>query len=237
MAGTDTTALAVSSRPVEGSRATRRLRRRGFVPGVVYGGSGEPRAFEVDAILLRNTLAHAGAVLELAIDDDRGEPVIVKDLQRHPVRGEAIHVDLLRVDMTETIQSTVTLELHGADVAPGVVEGGVLNQETRELTVEALPGDLPDVIVHDVSGMEMNDTVNLSAVTAPSGVTLLDDLEETVIATVTPPTLEPTEDEIETETAVIGEEGEIEAGKAAGDTGDEAAAGAADPSDSPGASS
>ena len=237
MAGSDTTALAVSSRPVEGSRATRRLRRRGFVPGVVYGGSAEPRAFEVDAKLLRNTLAHAGAVLELAIDDDGGEPVIVKDLQRHPVRGEAMHVDFLRVDMTETIQSTVTLELQGADVAPGVTEGGVLSQETRELNIEALPGDLPDVIVHDVSAMEMNDTLTLSAVTAPSGVTLLDDLEETVIATITPPTLEPTEDEIETETAVIGEEGEAEEGKAQGDTGDEAAAGAADPSDSPDASS
>ncbi len=144
-----------------------------------------------------------------------------------------MHVDLLRVNMNQPIQSTVTLELIGADVAPGVVEGGVLNQETRELNIEALPGDLPDVISHDVSALGMNETLTLSAVTAPSGVTLLDDLEETVIATVTPPTQEPTEDDIETETAVIGEKGEIEAGKAAGDTGDEAAKGAADPGDSP----
>ena len=121
------------------------------------------------------------------------------------------------------------LELTGADHAPGVVEGGVLNQETRELNIEALPGDLPDVIVHDVSGMEMNATLTLSAITAPAGVTLLDDLEETVIATITPPTLEPVEDEIETETEVIGEEGEAEAGKADGDTGEEAEAGAPAP--------
>jgi large subunit ribosomal protein L25 len=80
--------------------------------------------------------------------------------------------------------------------------------------------------------MGMNETLYLSAITAPAGVTLLDDLEETVVATVTPPTLEPTEDEIETETEVIGEEGEAEAGKAQGDTGEEAAEGAADPNDS-----
>jgi len=233
MAGSDTTSLAVASRPVEGSRATRRLRRRGLVPGVVYGGTADPRPFEVDAKVLRVALASGGAVIDLDIDGAGGEPVIVKDVQRHPVRGETMHLDLLRVNLNRPIQSTVTLELHGADVAPGVIEGGVLSQETRELTIEALPGDLPDVIVHDVSGLGMNDTLTLSAVTPPSGVTLLDDLEETVIATVTPPTLEPTEDEIETETAVIGEEGEIEAGKAAGDTGDGAAAGAADPNDAP----
>ncbi|MDP9385354.1 MAG: 50S ribosomal protein L25 [Actinomycetota bacterium] len=233
MAGSDTTSLPVASRPVEGSRATRRLRRRGLVPGVLYGGDGEPRTFEVDAKLLRNTLAHSGAVLDVSFDGSGGEPVIVKDIQRHPVRGETMHVDLLRVNMSQPIHSTVTLELVGADVAPGVVEGGVLSQETRELNIEALPGDLPDVITHDVSALGMNETLTLSVVTAPSGVTLLDDLEETVIATVTPPTQEPTEDDIETETAVIGEEGEIEAGKAAGDTGDEAAEGAADPGDSP----
>jgi len=231
MAGTDSTSLPVASRPVEGSRATRRLRRRGLVPGVVYGGGDQPRAFEIDAILLRNTLAHAGAVLDLAFDGGGGEPVIVKDVQRHPVRGEYVHLDLLRVDLNETIQTTVQLEIQGAESAPGVVEGGVLSQDTLELNVEALPGDLPDVIVHDVSGMEMNDTLTLASVTAPQGVTFLDDLEETVVATVTPPPLEPTEDEIETETEVIGEAGEVEEGKAQGDTGDEAAEGAADPND------
>jgi large subunit ribosomal protein L25 len=204
---------------------------------VLYGGTGEPRAFEIDAVLLRNTLAHAGAVLDLTFDGGGGEPVIVKDVQKHPVRGEYIHLDLLRVDLNVAIQTTVHLELHGADEAPGVVEGGILSQDTLELHVEALPGDLPDVIVHDVSGMEMNETMTLSAVTAPQGVTFLDDLEETVVATITPPTLEPTEDEIETETEVIGEEGEAEEGKAQGDTGDEAAEGAADPNDSPDASS
>jgi large subunit ribosomal protein L25 len=142
------------------------------------------------------------------------------------VRGELVHVDLLRVDMDQPIQTTVTLELTGADDAPGVSEGGVLSQETRELNIEALPGDIPDAIVHDVSGLEMNATLTLSAVSAPRGVTLLDDPEETVIATITPPTAEPAADEIETETALVGEEGveSAEADAAAGGaTGEEAA--------------
>ena len=79
------------------------------------------------------------------------------------MRGEAVHVDLLRVDMKVAIQTTVTLELLGADHAPGVVEGGVLSQGVVELNIEALPGDIPDSLQFDVSGMEMNDTATLSA--------------------------------------------------------------------------
>jgi large subunit ribosomal protein L25 len=204
----DNTALAVSARAVEGSRATRRLRRQGLVPGVIYGGGEDPQTFAVDARILRNTLAHSGAVLEVTLDDGTSSPAIVKDLQRHPVRGEAIHLDLLRVRMDVKIHSTVTLELVGAQEAPGVSEGGILNQEVRELNIEALPGDIPDSIVHDVSGLQMNETITLSVVIVPDGVTLLDDLDETVIATITPPTLEPVEEEIETETELVGEDGE-----------------------------
>jgi large subunit ribosomal protein L25 len=204
----DNTALAVSARAVEGSRATRRLRRQGLVPGVIYGGGEDPQTFAVDARILRNTLAHSGAVLEVTLDDGTSSPAIVKDLQRHPVRGEAIHLDLLRVRMDVKIHSTVTLELVGAQEAPGVSEGGILNQEVRELNIEALPGDIPDSIVYDVSGLQMNETITLSVVTVPDGVTLLDDLDETVIATITPPTLEPVEEEIETETELVGEDGE-----------------------------
>jgi large subunit ribosomal protein L25 len=232
----DSTALAVSARAVEGSRATRRLRRQGLVPGVIYGGGEDPQTFAVDAITLRNTLAHSGAVLELSLDGAKGTPVIVKDLQNHPVRGHALHVDFLRVRMDQTIHSTVTLEFTGAQEAPGVVEGGIFNQEVRELNIEALPGDIPDSIVHDVSDLEMNATITLSVVSPPPGVKLLDDPDETVIATITPPTLEPVEEEIETETELVGEEGEpIEAaegeegqGEAAAEGGGEAAEASSD---------
>jgi len=231
----DTTSLSLSKRAPEGSRSARRLRREGLVPGVIYGGEGGPEHFAVDGRILRNTLAHSGAILEVSIDGGTGVPVLVKDLQRHPVRGEAVHVDLLRVNMSETIHTTVTLELTGAEEAPGSVEGGVLNQETRELNIEALPGDIPDSITFDVSKMEMNATATLAELTAPKGVTFLDDPEETVLATITPPTLEPVEEEIETETELVGEDGEplegeeLEAAlaerdeaEAEGDTGEEA---------------
>src|SRR3954452_7838650 len=226
----DSTKLSLTARAPEGSRSARRLRRSGEVPGVIYGGDGDPSPFSVDGRILRNTLAHSGAILDVTIDGGTTSPVLVKDVQRHPVRGEIVHVDLLRVNMNETIQTTVVLELIGADDSPGVSEGGVLSQETREVNIEALPGDIPDVITHDVSGMEMNATLTLSAVTAPQGVTLLDDPEETVVATITPPTLEPVEDEIETETGLVGEDGEpvseeeAEAAKAEaeGDTAEEA---------------
>src|SRR4051812_26393930 len=216
----DSTKLSLNARDPEGSRTARRLRRSGEVPGVIYGGDGEPSHFSVDARILRNTLAHSGAILDVTIDSGKSSPVLVKDLQRHPVRGDIVHVDLLRVNMNETIQTTVVLEPLGADHAPGVSEGGVLAQELRELNIEALPGDIPDTIQHDVSGMEMNATVHLSELTAPAGITFLDD-PETLVATITPPTLEPVEDEIETETALVGE-GEAAEAQAEGDTAEEA---------------
>ena len=223
MATTDTASLPLTARDPEGSRSARRLRREGLVPGVIYGGGEEPQHFAVDARTLRNTLAHGGQIIEVAIDGASASNVQIKDVQHHPVRGEAVHVDLLRVRMDQSIHATVTLELTGADEAPGVVEGGVFNQELRELHIEALPGDIPDSIVYDVSALEMNATVTLAVLVAPEGVTLLDDVE-IVIATITPPTLEPVEEEIETETALVGEEAaEGEEAPAEGETADEAA--------------
>jgi large subunit ribosomal protein L25 len=221
----ESTSLSLTARAPEGSRSARRLRRDGLVPGVVYGGDGEPQHFAVDARILRNTLAHSGAILDVSIDGGTVMPVLVKDLQRHPVRGEAVHVDLLRVNMNETIHTTVFVDLVGSEDAPGVVEGGVLSQETREINIEALPGDIPETIQHDVSGMQINETLTLASLTPPSGVTLIDD-PETVIASITPPTAEPSTDEIETETEVIGAGGADSskaAAQAEGDTADEAA--------------
>jgi large subunit ribosomal protein L25 len=205
MAATETTGLQVQRREPAGSREARRLRRAGNVPGVVYGGGQEPVSFQVDARLLRHALAHAGAVLDLSVDGDRATPVVVKELTRHPVNGETIHVDLLRVRLDQAIQATVVLELIGADEAPGVKEGGVLEQVTRELTIDALPGDIPDTLQHDVSELQVGDTITLSALTPPGGVTLVDDAE-TVIATVTAPRLQLVdENEIEEETELVGE--------------------------------
>jgi large subunit ribosomal protein L25 len=205
MATTQSTALEVDPREAAGSREARRLRRAGNVPGVLYGGGEEPVAFSVDARLLRNTLAHAGAVLELAIGSAAPTPVVIKESARHPVTGEIIHIDLLRVRLDVSITSTVVLDLVGGEDSPGVKEGGVLEQVTRELTIEALPGDIPDTIQHDVSTLQIGDTVTLESITPPRGVTLADD-PETVVATLSAPRLQLEEEPgIEEETELVAE--------------------------------
>jgi large subunit ribosomal protein L25 len=206
-----TTKLEVKSRDGAGSRAARRLRRSGRVPGVVYGGGGESLGFDADARELRLALAASGAVLDLSIDGAKATPVVLKEAQRHPVRGETVHVDLLRVRLDEEIHALVPLELTGVDDAPGVKEGGVLEQITRELNVEALPTDIPESIVHDIGEMQIGETILLSAIVAPQGLTLLDEVEETVIATLSPPKLQAeVAEEIEAETELVGEGEEAE---------------------------
>ena len=230
MARTETTALQVLPREPSGSREARRLRRSGSVPGVLYGGGDEPVSFQVPARTLRHALASAGAVMDLTIEGGSASPVVLKELVRHPLTGDTVHIDLLRVRLDVKIQSTVQLELTGAESAPGIRDGGVLEQITRELTIEALPNDIPDSLTHDVSGMDINDTITLESLTTPSTVTLLDD-PETVIATLTPPRLQLEADhEIESETAVVGEGEAGEAAEAEGDAegGDAEASGDSD---------
>ena len=205
MAGSESTALKVVTRAPGGSREARRLRRQGEVPGVLYGGGDQPVSFQVPDRVLRHALSTAGAVLDLEIEGAGSTPAVLKELTRHPVTGATVHVDLLRVRLDEKIQATVILELTGAEDAPGVKEGGVLEQVTRELTIEALPNDIPDTISHDVSAMQINDTITLESLTPPSDVELVDD-PETVIATLTPPRLQvEAEEEIEEETEIVGE--------------------------------
>jgi large subunit ribosomal protein L25 len=200
-----TTKLSISAREPEGSRATRRLRRSGRIPGILYGGDAAPLTFSVDARELRHALAARGAVLEVT-DGSTSTPAVLKSAQHHPVRGETMHVDLLRVNLNVAITAVVPLELVGADEAPGAKGGGVLEQITRELNIEALPTAIPESLTHDVSGMQINDTITLAELTPPAGMVLRDDPEETVIATLTPPRLEDELEEIEEETGLVGEE-------------------------------
>jgi large subunit ribosomal protein L25 len=211
------TKLDVKSRGAEGSRAARRLRRSGRVPGVLYGGGGDSLGFDADSRELRLALASSGAVLDLSIDGEKATPVVLKEAQRDPVRGETVHVDLLRVRLDEAIHAVVPLELTGAEDAPGVKEGGVLEHITRELNVQALPTAIPESIVHAIGEMQIGDTIALSAIAVPEGVTLLDDLEETVVATLSPPKLQVEEEEVESETELVGEDGEPVEASADGD--------------------
>jgi large subunit ribosomal protein L25 len=206
--------LAVEERPDTGSRAARRLRRQGLIPAVVYGG-GDCTAVRIDARELRTALLSSSAVIDLQVGGGKARPVIVKDQQHHPVRDEILHIDLLEVRLDEKIQTTVPLELEGAEEAPGAKEGGVVEHVTRELNIESLPTSIPERIVADVSHMEAAATMHLSELTPPEGVVFL---EETIVATVTIPT-EVVEPEIEEETELVGEEAEAVAGDEAGEEG------------------
>ena len=214
--------IDVTPRTEFGSRVTRRLRKSGKVPGVVYGASdGSAVSFSADARELRRVLVGSGALIDLKVGGDT-RPVILKDMQQHPVRGELMHVDFVQVRLDEKIQTTVALHAEGGEDAPGVKEGGVLELPTHTLNIEALPTAIPDAITVDVSGLGMQETMHLSALTPPEGVEFLDDPDDTIIATIVIPSEEPAEPELEEEAEVVGEgaEGEAEGegdGEAAGD--------------------
>jgi large subunit ribosomal protein L25 len=209
--------LKVAPRGEFGSRTSRRLRGQGLVPGVVYSGGSEAKAFQVSEREVRSVIGEGAALFDLEIEGSKAVPVVIKDQQLHPVRGSLQHIDLQEVKLDEAIQAEVAIELDGVESAPGVKGGGVLEHVTREITVEALPTEIPDRIVLDVSAMEINDTLQLSAVEAPEGVTFMaDDPEEITIVTLSPPRVEEAEPELEEETEVVGEgEGEEGEGDAA----------------------
>jgi large subunit ribosomal protein L25 len=215
--------LKAAPRADFGSRASRRMRREGLVPGVVYSSGDEARPFQVAEREVRTVLGEGHALFDLEIEGAKAVPVVVKEQQQHPVRGSLQHIDLQEVRLDEEIQAEVALELEGADIAPGVKEGGVLEHITREVTVEALPTEIPERIVADVSEMQINDTVVLSAVSVPSGVKLVaEDPDEVTIATLSPPRVEEEpEPSVEEETELVGEEGEAPAAEEGGDGGGE----------------
>jgi large subunit ribosomal protein L25 len=215
--------LKVAPREEFGSRTTRRLRGQGLVPGVVYSGGAEAKAFQVAEREVRSVIGEGAALFDLEIEGSKAVPVVVKDQQLHPVRGSLQHIDLQEVKLDEAIQAEVAIELEGVEIAPGVKGGGVLEHVTREITVEALPTDIPDRILVDVSSMEINDTLQLTAVEAPNGVTFMaEDPEEVTLVTLSPPRVEEEpEPEVEEETELVGEgEGEAEGDAAEADSGE-----------------
>jgi large subunit ribosomal protein L25 len=206
--GRDT--LKVAPREEFGSRESRRLRRAGFVPGVLYGGGSEARPFKVGERTVRSFLSDGHTLFDLEIEGSAAVPVVVKEEQQHPVRDELLHLDCLEVKLDEAIESEVPIELDGIEDAPGVKEGGVLEHVTREITVEALPTEIPEVLRADVSEMTIGDTIQLGVITPPSGVKFaVDDPDEVTIATLSPPRVEEEpEPELEEEAELVGEEGE-----------------------------
>src|SRR4051794_31132600 len=209
----DRATLKAQPRTEFGSRESRRLRREGLVPGVIYGAGSEARSFQAGERDLRNVLVHGGALIDIEIEGAKAVPVVIKEQQRHPVRGNLIHIDLQEVKLDVAIQADVAIELIGTEEAPGVKEGGVLEHVTHEITITALPTAIPESIPADVSGMVIGDTLQLSALIAPEGVEFFlgedQDADEITIATLSPPRVEEEpEPDLEEETALVGEDGE-----------------------------
>jgi large subunit ribosomal protein L25 len=218
--------LEVRERDSRGTRDSRRLRREGLVPGVLYGRGKPPHAICVGERELRRALtgpAGLHAILDVVLDGQKNARAsILKDYQQHPLHGRIVHVDFQEVRLDQPIHAQVVVQLVGEPV--GVTEGGVLSQVQREINVEALPMDVPDHLDLDVSRMSIGDTLRLADLPVREGVTYLDDPEETVLATVTMPTrvVEPEPEEEE------GVEGEVPEGE-------EAPEGAAEAPSEPGA--
>ncbi|MEZ5077056.1 MAG: 50S ribosomal protein L25 [Solirubrobacterales bacterium] len=219
--------LKVAARADFGSRASRRLRRDGLVPGVVYSGGSDATPFQVAERDVQLILHGGQALFDLEVEGSKAVPVVVKEQQHHPVRGSLTHIDLQQVNLKEAIQAEVAIELEGVEDAPGVKGGGVLEHVTREVTVEALPAEIPERIVVDVSAMEVNDTLQLATVTPPEGVAFVaEEPEEITLVTLSPPRVEEVaEPELEEETELVGEgeaaEGEAAEGGESGESEDE----------------
>lgn len=171
-----------------GSRHTRRLRKQGLIPGVLYG-KGHARAIVVGERDLRAALtgpSGLNAILDVVIDDQKTpHHAVLKVFQQNPIRDVITHVDFHEVRLDQPIHATVAVQFVGE--SPGVKQGGVLQQVTRELNVEALPGAIPEHVEADLSELEVGGNIRLEDLPPLEGVTFLDDPHETVLVTCTMP--------------------------------------------------
>jgi large subunit ribosomal protein L25 len=203
--------LGVKPREARGSAESRRLRAGGLIPGVLYGGGRNAHPFCVEERELRRVLTGEHglhAILDVVFDGQKtAHHAVLKDYQLDPTRARLVHIDLHEVRLDRTIQAQVVVELVGE--SEGVKEGGVLTQVTREVNVEALPMDVPDRIELDISAMAIGDSLRVADLRVPEGVTLLDDAEQTVLATVTPPSKVELPEELVEEEELEAVEGEV----------------------------
>src|SRR6476646_1129176 len=178
--------LQVREREGRGTRDARRLRREGFIPGVLYGKGKSSHAICVPERDLRRVLTGQGglhAILDVVLDGQKTTHAsILKDYQQDPIRGHISHFDLQEVRLDQPIQASVNVQLVGEPA--GAKEGGVLYQVQREINVEALPMETPEPIALDVSGLAIGDTLRVADLPSLEGVTYLADPEETVLASV-----------------------------------------------------
>ena len=157
-----------------GKGASRRLRRAGKVPAIIYGGNKDPEALTLSHNeVLRNLENEAFYSHILTVKSGGNETqAILRDLQRHPSKAIVMHLDLQRESATETLRTNVPIHIIGEDVAPGVKEGGLVSHDLTDVEVECYPKDLPEYIEVDIASLAVGDSIHLSDLQVPDGVTL-----------------------------------------------------------------
>ena len=168
--------LTAESRTDTGKGASRRLRHAGKIPAIIYGSGKDPQALTLSHNEVLRNLEHEAFyshILSIKIDGSETR-AILRDLQRHPSRPVILHMDLQRISETEKLKTHAPLHFIGGDDAPGVKEGGLVSHDLTEVSIECLPKDLPEFIEVDISALDIGDSIHLSGLTVPEGVTLIE---------------------------------------------------------------
>jgi large subunit ribosomal protein L25 len=184
----DNVNIVVHKRDVTGTRASRRMRREGLIPGVLYGHGKDATLIAVEPHVLREALstdAGTHAILNITFDGQkRGHKAIVKEMTLDRVKSNVIHVDLQEIRLDETIESVVAIHFEGE--ARGVKAGGLLEEAVREVTVKGVVTEIPEHLVMDISELDVNETLKVSDLQVPEGIEVLADADD-VLCSVLPP--------------------------------------------------
>lgn len=197
-----------------GKGAARAVRRDGRVPGVIYGNKQEPVLISLDPVDLMKEYSKAGFfshVYEITVGGETYK-VLARDLQTHPIKDMPIHVDFMRFSAKTRLAVDVYVEFTNEENCPGLKEGGVLNVVRHEVELRCSPDSIPESLIADLSGLEIGDSLHISAITLPDGVELTIDRDFTVATIAAPTVFTETEE---------GEEGEEGTSEAAADDGEE----------------
>jgi large subunit ribosomal protein L25 len=212
--------LSAESRTDTGKGASRRLRHAGKVPAIIYGGGKDPQSLTLSHNEVLRNLEHEAFyshILSIKIDGSETR-AILRDLQRHPSRPVVLHMDLQRISESEKLKTQVPLHFLGEEDAPGVKGGGLVSHDLTEVAIECLPKDLPEFIEVDISALDIGESIHLSGLTVPEGVTLTElargeDHDQNVVSIHVKRVVEEVEEAPEAEAAAEG-------GEEAGDSGE-----------------
>lgn len=219
--------IAVELRAEFGKSANRKLRAVGRVPAVVYSSKSDPVSLSVDPVLLERKISDSHAGINTLFDLEgesqvAGRTVMVKELQRDPVRGTVLHADFHEIDLTQRLHVSVPIHLDGE--APGVSMGGVIEHTLREIELSCMPGAIPDEVKADISSLDVGETLHISDLPLPEGVEPLTDESLSVVSVILPRAVAESSDQADGDEA----EGQEGAGDDAGDSSSESASESSD---------